>query len=63
MNLVRAILIRPDMDVDRADDEGMTALHRAAIKNNLECLRLLLEAGADSTAADKKERTPLHAAS
>lgn len=39
-----------------------TALHLAAAKGGASCTRLLLDAGADATAGDKHQRTPLHLA-
>ena len=42
------------------DREGRTALHYAALSNDLPEVRRLLEAGFVAGAADKSGRTPLH---
>lgn len=40
------------MSVDAKDGEGRTALHLAVAKNDLESVKLLLEAGADAKMCD-----------
>jgi ankyrin repeat protein len=42
------------------DDCGRTLLHYAALHNNVEVVRLLIENGADINARDKWKDTPLH---
>lgn len=42
--------------------EGATALHGAAYEGNVDCIRYLLENGADVNAQDDDGWTPLHAA-
>ena len=53
---------RADPDVREAD--GMGALHVACTRNQLGCLRLLIEAGADVElpTADRAKARPLHVA-
>lgn len=46
--------------VNAKDPFGVTPLHWAARAGALNCLRLLLEAGADANATNKSKRTPLH---
>ncbi|KAH8691002.1 ankyrin repeat-containing domain protein [Phaeosphaeriaceae sp. PMI808] len=41
------LLIQNGANVDQFDDEGYTALHRAAAKNQSDVVRLLLQAGCD----------------
>jgi ankyrin repeat protein len=48
--------------VDARDDKGRTALHFASRMKSAECVRLLVEAGADPNARDKEGFTPLHMA-
>lgn len=50
----------PD-DPNALDDEGATALHQAAWAGDLELIRRLLDAGADTTITDRRfGSTPLH---
>ena len=46
--------------VDLPDTEGKTALHTACTNGNLECMKVLLEAGADILATDLADHTVLH---
>jgi ankyrin repeat protein len=57
------ILIEAAADLDAPSGQGMrtTALRRALERNNAECARMLLEAGADPNLAVEGE-TPLHTA-
>lgn len=48
--------------VDPTEDphvDGVTGVHVAADEGHLECVNLLIEAGADVTVLDEEERTPL----
>ena len=45
--------------VDAISKSGFTALIRAAYRGNPECVRLLLEAGADASLRGKDSRTAL----
>ena len=40
----------------------LTALHSAATKGNVECIKMLVAAGADANARDNLGQTPLHCA-
>jgi len=49
-------------DVETHDEDGMTALHRAAIDRDARHVRKLLDAGADVHARSNEGNTPLHGA-
>jgi hypothetical protein len=51
-----------DIDVNAADDEGVTPLHLAALRGDADMVGALLERGANARAADARGRTPLHLA-
>jgi ankyrin repeat protein len=53
-------LIHADANLDHEDDEGNTALQKAALNNYQDCVDLLLENGANINAKDKKGRTALY---
>src|SRR4051812_18049711 len=55
---VRSLLGR-HVDVNRAQADGMTALHWAAHLDDLETVKLLVNAGADVKAANRYGVTPL----
>lgn len=55
-------LVRRGAFVNAEDDEGFTALHRAARQGNLERVELLWSLGASVDARDKGNRTALHSA-
>jgi Ankyrin repeats (3 copies) len=46
--------------VSSRDSSGWTCVHFAALVNNLECLKLVLAAGAPVSAGDNSDQTPLH---
>uniref|UniRef100_A0A183TB31 ANK_REP_REGION domain-containing protein n=1 Tax=Schistocephalus solidus TaxID=70667 RepID=A0A183TB31_SCHSO len=48
--------------IDVADVYGRTALHRAAANGHLECMKLLIEAGADWAKSDFRGRRAIHLA-
>lgn len=55
-------LLDAGMDPNIRDyDRGATPLHLAANKGNVEAIELLIDAGADVNAANKRGRTPIHA--
>jgi ankyrin repeat protein len=43
-------LVNEGADVDRPDAEGLTALHYAAYRGNVETVRVILELGVDANA-------------
>jgi len=51
-----------DIDINRINMAGMTALHQAVLDSNLVVVRLLLIHGADINLSDADSWTPLHAA-
>jgi ankyrin repeat protein len=53
------ILGAPNVEVDAKDGEGRTALHLAVAKNDLESVKLLLEAGANAKEGDADGVTAL----
>ena len=58
-DLVR-LLIENGVDVNHADDSGITPLHWAVEYDNEEAVRLLLDAGACTESSDSSGETPLH---
>lgn len=58
---VRAYIILGG-DIQARRDDGATALHAAVRQRNVEVVDLLLEAGANVSAVDADENTPLHLA-
>jgi ankyrin repeat protein len=53
------LLIKKGVHLDFQDEEGWTALHCAVWFNNIEVLRLLLEAGADPDIEQRKGEKPI----
>ena len=47
-------------DKDARNSEGMTPIHMATHRECLECLKILIEAGADLNSVDERGYTPLH---
>ena len=61
LNLVR-LLIELGADVDAADEDGKTLLHRAiSLKNDYVIAKLLIQKGADLANVAVGNRKPLHA--
>ncbi|CAG9463685.1 unnamed protein product [Pedinophyceae sp. YPF-701] len=54
------LLKEKDVDVNKRDEEGRTALHFACGYGEKKCAELLLEAGADVECQDDNKNTPLH---
>jgi len=57
------VLLAAQPEVDARDANGSTALFWAAGSDCVDCVRLLLAAGADAGARNTRGRTPLHVAS
>jgi ankyrin repeat protein len=59
LNALRALLAHPDVDVNFQQPDGpcSTALHLAAMRGDVDVLRILLEAGASITIQDSQHRT------
>ncbi|KAL8772394.1 MAG: hypothetical protein Q9209_002345 [Squamulea sp. 1 TL-2023] len=61
MNLVK-VLINAGADVNAAEEDGETPLHRAlSIEGNYDTAKLLIQNGADLASIAVGDRTPLHA--
>jgi ankyrin repeat protein/Tol biopolymer transport system component len=60
---LKTILAEDSSAVSLRDENGMTPLHWAVHKGQLEICRILLAHGADPNLGDKDKDTPLHAAS
>merc|ERR1712013_864014 len=60
MNMLRRASV--DIDVDRINMSGMTALHQAVLDDNMVMVRLLIHHGAKLNKLDEDCWTPLHAA-
>ncbi|XP_037072516.1 protein phosphatase 1 regulatory subunit 27-like [Pollicipes pollicipes] len=51
-----------DIEINRTNSAGLTALHQAALDGNLPVVRILVRFGADVNCRDEDSWTPLHAA-
>jgi len=60
MNMLRRASI--DIDINRINSAGMTALHQAVLDNNLAVVKILIGHGSDINQQDEDSWTPLHAA-
>eukprot|EP01113_Clastostelium_recurvatum_P004065 TRINITY_DN117_c1_g1_i3.p1 TRINITY_DN117_c1_g1~~TRINITY_DN117_c1_g1_i3.p1 ORF type:complete len:759 (+),score=144.66 TRINITY_DN117_c1_g1_i3:158-2434(+) len=60
INIMNALLKAPGINVDLRSRFGTTAAHEAAAQGRLECLRALVEHGADLTIRDNDGYVPLH---
>ena len=60
--LMTSVINRCPKIIDVQDVDGQTALHVAATNGNLACVKILLDAGADSTLRDVEGLTPLQQA-
>ncbi|KAK8217870.1 ankyrin repeat-containing domain protein [Phyllosticta capitalensis] len=58
--LLNELLVLRNVDVNLADDSNVTALHRAARRESLNALRILLKHGASVTKCDNLGQTALH---
>ncbi len=59
LHVVRMLLTSKSVNVNARNDNGATALHYAALRNQFEIAQLLIANGADLLAKDRQERTPL----
>lgn len=55
-----AYLITQGAEVDLVDVKGQTALYVAVVNGHLECVRILLEAGANPNGSRHHRSTPLY---
>lgn len=62
INVMRSMLDNDAGLLSTCDEDGYTALHRAAYNNHLEAVSFLLEMGADPEARTRQGWTPLHSA-
>ena len=61
-NIVKLLLERGGLDLDRRDAEGNTPLHYVCREGYRDLVVLLLEKGADASLVNNRGETPLHAA-
>lgn len=59
-NSTLAEIIRPLLNVNARDEDGITPLMAACLKGNLDIIKLLVEAGADLNAKDNRTASPLN---
>merc|ERR1712050_545219 len=60
MSMVRRASI--DININRINTAGMTALHQAVLDNNLTVVKILIGHGSEINQQDEDSWTPLHAA-
>ena len=56
------LLATAEINVNRQDDQGRTALHMATFNGNIDCTRMLIAAGANMNLQDAQGRTALDSA-
>lgn len=61
-NIVKILLERGGIDLNRRDAEGNTALHYVCREGYRDLAVLLLDKGADASLVNNRGETPLHAA-
>ncbi|XP_055608553.1 acyl-CoA-binding domain-containing protein 6-like [Uranotaenia lowii] len=59
VEVLTLILTVPQLDINLRDGGGQTALHYASSCGNRDCVKLLLDKGADRNAKDDEGETPL----
>ncbi|KAI9278483.1 acyl-CoA-binding protein [Phascolomyces articulosus] len=60
LDAARDIISKQKDLVDGHDEDGLTALHHACDRGNLEMVKLLIELGANVNAKTNEQETPLH---
>ncbi|XP_020906516.1 cortactin-binding protein 2 [Exaiptasia diaphana] len=56
---LRALLDKDPSYINKPSSSGQTPLHKAALNGHEDCVKLLIERGADVNFADKQGRTPM----
>ena len=56
---LKDLLDKKPLYINKPSSSGETALHKAAAKGSLDCIKLLVQRGANVNALDKQGRTPL----
>ena len=59
VGVVEILLSRKEIEMDRQNDEGWTALYLASLRDDPEVIDLLVQAGADPRIAGRGGRTPV----
>ena len=62
LNICKTLIDKDNFDVDTADNQGFTALHRSAKSGSYEIVKRLTDSGVDMYLKTKSEETRLHVA-
>lgn len=60
LEFLQALLQNPQVDINRRNPEGMTALNHALRNNSREAASILIDAGADVNISSNENMSPLH---
>jgi len=52
VDTIKEVIMNGDCDIDGADEQGQTALHFATDRGSIDCIKLLVEKGANINAKD-----------